>query len=526
MNTFRNPIIPGCYADPSICRVGDDYYLVTSSFEYFPGVPIFHSKDLVNWQQLGHVLDRPSQLDLDGTPCSKGIYAATIRYNNGIFYMITTFVESAAGARKNFYVTAADPAGPWSDPNWLPDAPGIDSSLFFDDDGKCYVTANRQPPAGQQYPKHMEIWLQELDLQTRRLVGPKYSLWDGALKQVHAQEGPHLYKIDGYYYLLIAEGGTGHTHSVTIARSKEITGPYESCKMNPILTHRHLGRNHPIVNVGHADFVQTQDGEWWLVCLASRPYGGYYRNLGRETFLVPFVWEDGWPVVNPGKGIVEMELPRPSLPEHRWPTLPACDHFDSPKLSLQWNFIRTPRGDFWSLSERPGYLRLKLKPETVMESANPSFVGRRQQHPNFAVRTALEFEPRSKREAAGLVLLQNNDFQYRMEYTRGESCNVVRLIQRRAGADALLAERSVPPKGQGKKLYLKVEAVGQSYSFYFGTEAEAWHTLLENADGTVLSVDVAGGFTGAYIGMYASGNGEPSDNYADFDWFEYWGESQ
>ncbi|CAM3382046.1 glycoside hydrolase family 43 protein [Marinicrinis lubricantis] len=522
MAQFRNPIIPGFYPDPSICRAGDDYYLVTSSFEYFPGVPIFHSKDLVHWRQIGHVLDRPEQLNLDGTPCSKGIYAATIRYHEGTFYMITTFVESATGARRNFYVTAEDPAGDWSDPIWLPDAPGIDPSLFFDDDGRCYCMANRQPPAGQQYPKHMEIWLQELDVRQGKLVGPKYSLWDGALKQIHAQEGPHLYKIDGMYYLMIAEGGTGHTHSVTIARSAELTGPYENCKQNPILTHRHLGRNVPIVNVGHADMVQTQTGEWWMVCLGSRPYGGYYRNLGRETFLVPFVWENGWPVVNPGRGIVELEMEGPDLPEHHWPSQPSCDHFESERLGDIWSFIRTPRGEFWSLSERPGYLRLRLKPERVTDLANPSFIGRRQQHMDFAVRTVMEFEPQAPHETAGLVLLQNSDYQYRMEVTSALNQPILRLIQRRGGEETIMAEERLEGvQGWQKKLYLKVEAWGQSYSFYYGTEAEAWNPLAERVDGTILSSDVAGGFTGTYIGLFASACGELSSNAADFDWFEY-----
>ena len=515
--TFRNPVIPGFYPDPSICRVGEDYYVVTSSFEYFPGVPIFHSKDLVNWRQIGHVLDRPSQLDLDGTPTSKGIYAATIRYHKGIFYMITTFVVSATGARRNFFLLLEDPAGPWSDPYWLPGAPGIDPSLFFDDDGKAYVMANRQPPEGQQYPKHMEIWLQELDLETKQLVGPKHSLWDGALKQIHAQEGPHLYKINGYYYLLIAEGGTGFTHSVTIARSETITGPYENCKSNPILTHRHLGRSYPVVNVGHADMVETQNGEWWMVCLASRPYGGDYRNLGRETFLVPFIWEKGWPVVNPGKGIVEMEMPRPNLPETRWPSAAANDSFEGSELGMQWNFIRTPRGEYWSLSERPGHLRLKLKPERLSECTNPSFVGRRQQHMCFAARTVMEFVPQSKNETAGLVLLQNQDYQFRLEYALGESGTIMRLIQRKAGEETVLASHAV----DANKLYLKVEAIGQSYHFYYGTAYEQWTALTEHVDGTLLSSDVAGGFIGAYMGLYASSEGEKSANCADFDWFEY-----
>lgn len=520
--TFRNPILPGFYPDPSICRVGEDYYMVTSSFEYYPGVPLFHSKDLVHWEQLGHVLDRPSQLDLDGTPCSKGIYAATIRYHEGVFYMITTFVVSQTGARRNFYVTAEDPAGDWSDPIWLPDVPGIDSSFFFDDDGKAYIMANRVPPAGPQYPKHMELWLQEYDLVNKVMVGDKYSLWDGALKVAHAQEGPHIYKKDGYYYLLIAEGGTGHTHAVTVARSTHITGPYEGCKSNPILTHRHLGQNCDIVNVGHADLVETTNGEWWMVCLGSRPYGGPYRNLGRETFLVPVVWENGWPVVSPGVGRVEMECSRPNLPEFKFADKPACDSFESTKLDDRWNFIRTPRGEFWSLTERSGYLRLRLKPETIAEPVNPSFVGRRQQHKSFSARTVMEFTPRANGEAAGIVLLQNHQFLFRFEYVMEHGETVLRLVERRDGV-----ERTIASQGwNGEKVYLKVEAELQSYRFLYASEPEKWVMLADDVDGTLLSSDVAGGFVGAYIGLYASANGSISSNYADFDWFEYGGTEQ
>ncbi|MDQ0885116.1 xylan 1,4-beta-xylosidase [Paenibacillus sp. V4I9] len=520
METFRNPILAGFYPDPSICRVREDYYMVTSTFEYFPGVPIFHSKDLVHWRQIGHVLDRPSQLNLDGIPASRGIYAPTLRYHEGVFYMITTLTERVPGGRENFFVTATDPAGPWSDPYWLDDAPGIDPSLFFDDDGKVYYTGNRVPPSGQQYLKHMEIWLQELDLETKQLVGPKLSLWDGALKQAHAQEAPHLYKVGGYYYLLIAEGGTGFTHAVTIARSESLTGPYEVCKRNPILTHRHLGKQHGITNVGHADLVRTQTGEWWMVCLASRPYGGYYRNMGRETFLVSVDWEDDWPLVNPGKGIIEWEMPKPNLPEARWPALPACDHFDAPALEHRWNFIRTPRGEFCSLSERPGYLRLRLKSESISEVGNPSFVGRRQQDISYAVRTKLEFAPGTIKERAGLVLLQNHNFQYRLECgLDDESQREVRLVSRIAGEEMVLARRSIDTS----QLYLRVEAIGQSLRFDYAAEAEQWQHLAEDIDGTILSTDTAGGFTGAYIGLFASSNGESGVNHADFDYFEYIG---
>ena len=516
-NLFTNPILSGCYPDPSICRVGDDYYMVTSSFEYFPGVPIFHSKDLVNWRQLGHVLDRPSQLNLDVTPSSKGIYAATIRYRQGVFYMITTFVESALGARRNFYVTAENPAGPWSDPIWLHDAPGIDSSFFFDDDGKAYVMANRKPPGGQQYPKHMEIWLQEIDLEQGALIGERMSLWDGAMKDIHAQEGPHIYKVGGYYYILIAEGGTGHTHAVTAARSQNIAGPYENCKSNPILTHRHLGRSASIVNVGHADLVETQTGEWWMVCLGSRPYGGYYRNLGRETFLVRVEWEDGWPVVNPGKGIVELESNRPNLPEHRFPLRQQVDGFDEETLDHCWNLLRSPRGDFWSLKDRPGWLRLRLKPEKLSEFRNPSFLGRRQQHMSFAVNTVMEFTPESDGEAAGIALYMSHEYHYRFEYAMDLSQTQIRLVACKGGEEQTIQSHPV----HANRLHLRIGAEGQHLRFDYRDGARGWQTLADGVDGTILSPDVASGFLGAYIGLFATSNGKVSENAADFDWFEY-----
>ena len=379
---YRNPILPGFYPDPSICRVGDDYYMVTSTFEYFPGLPLFHSRDLVNWRQIGHVLDRPSQLNLDGIRPSGGLYAPTIRHHEATFYVVNTLVDGGR-ERGNFVVTASDPAGPWSEPYWLEGAAGIDPSLLFDDDGRVWYTGNRTPPV-EEFPQHREIWLQELDLEAMQLTGEIYSLWSGALRGATWAEAPHLYKIDGMYYLMVAEGGTGYNHAVTIARSETLTGPYEGNPRNPILTHRHLGRDYPISNVGHADIVETQNGEWWMVMLASRPYGGLYRNLGRETFMAPMRWEDGWPIVSPGLGRVEFLYPAPDLPEQRWPTPPARDSFEADTLDLRWNFLRTPREAFWSLSERPGYLRLHLRPQMISKWENPSFVGRRQQHSSFA----------------------------------------------------------------------------------------------------------------------------------------------
>jgi len=517
LSTFHNPIIPGFYPDPSVVRVDEDYYLVTSSFEFFPGVPIFHSRDLVNWRQIGHVLDRPSQLNLDGIEPSRGIWAPTIRYHQGIFYMITTFVDNDK-KQHNFYVTTKNPAGDWSDPVFLDDAPGIDPSLLFDNDGKVYYTGNRIPPEGQTHAKNMDIWLQELDVDKGQLVGPKYSIWQGALKVAHAQEAPHLYRIGDWYYIMIAEGGTGVTHAVTIARSKNVIGPYEGYKGNPILTHRHLGRDYPIVNVGHGDLVETQHGEWWMVCLASRPYGGYYRNLGRETFLTPVKWEKEWPVVNPGKGVVEAEGQAPSLPACPWPNDPIRDDFDGEQLGDVWNTLRTPREAFYSLTDRPGYLRLRLRPATLEEVAQPSFIGRRLQHFSFRASTQLAFKPQQTGEVAGIVLLQNQNYHYRFEYGQYGDATEIRLLKRKNGVTRILASQAYI----GGQVQLQVQADEQDYRFSFrADDTSEWVTLMEQADGRILSTDVAGGFTGAYMGMYVSSQGMTSDNYADFAWFEY-----
>lgn len=512
--TFRNPILQGCYPDPSICRAGEDYYLVTSTFEYFPGLPIFHSRDLVHWRQIGHVLDRASQLPLQGVRSSGGLYAPTIRYSNGVFYVINTLVDGKTKSG-NFIVTATDPAGPWSEPFWLDNADGIDPSLFFEEDGKCWYVGTRLKEEGY-YRGHTEIYLQELDLERRQLVGQAIFLWDGAVKGVVWAESPHIYKTNGYYYLLIAEGGTAHDHAVTIARSKSITGPYVPNPRNPILTHRHLGLEYPIVGTGHADLVETQNGEWWMVCLAMRPYGGYYYNLGRETFLTPVRWEEDWPIVNPGIGKVEIETPAPNLPEHTWDELPVRDDFDQPSLALHWNSLRTPASDFSTLTERPGYLRLRLRPERLSEETNPSFIGRRQQHMNFHAETALEFTPENDNEFAGLMLTQNHNFHYLFVVTQSTQ-PVVRLLRRAHSSEEILAERPIT----AGTTYLKVEAHEQSYNFYVAESPSKWCALAEDVDGRILSTPVAGGFVGAYIAMVASSNGQPSTNYADFDWFEY-----
>ena len=551
---IQNPILPGFYPDPSICRVEDDFYLVTSSFSYYPGVPIFHSKDLVHWEQLGHVLDRPSQLPCSYEMISGGIFAPTIRYHEGVFYMITTNMSMGC---KNFVVTATDPKGPWSEMHIIEGADGIDPSLFFDEDGKAYYTGTTR--VNESDGNYQAIWCSEIDVKEMKLVGERRILWRGAMFNSYAPEGPHLYKKDGWYYLLIAEGGTEHMHAVTIARSKEIMGTYEGYQGNPILTHRHLGKMYPICNVGHADLVELKDGSWYMVMLASRLMDGYHKILGRETFLVPVTWEDGWPIVSPGTGKVEASYPHPkSLPEHCFQeeALPFQTNtdFEEEELGLEWNMLGAPKGQFYSLED--SCLKLKvLKNELVPWeldglSANVferipmfhggngdvSFLGRRQQHLSFKAKTLMYFKPK-KDEAAGMVIIQNDANQLRLEIRRTEDDKIEATCIRtqtfiREGkqyfeettvGSSLLNESSAFHSDDQKEMafHLKVTGNGVYYSFYVSLDGETDHTIAENVDGSFMGSETCGGFVGAYIGLYAFCDKEDRDAYAAFDYFTY-----
>ena len=515
--TNTNPILPGFYPDPSICRVGEDYYLVTSTFAYFPGVPIFHSRDLIHWNQIGNILNRKSQLPLDGTETSEGIFAPTLRYHDGTFYMITTNV-SANNPLGNFIVTATDPAGPWSEPYPL-GSEGIDPSLFFDDDGKCYYCGTRDRREGARYFGDNEIYIQELDLSSMKLVGKSYAAWHGALRNVEWPEGPHIYKKDGWYYLMISEAGTGHNHAVSVARSKSLTEPFEGHRGNPILTHRHLGHSYPIVNVGHPDIVETQNGEWWMVCLASRTAGGYYRNLGRETYLVPMVWEDGWPVVNPGKGIVEDTVMSPELPVGGVDNVPAKEDFDCPDLPMNFMFIRNPKEQNYSLSERPGYLRLKLDPDTISSRGNPSYVCRRQLAFDFTAKTAVSFEPQAENEQAGLVIYQSQSYNYQFLVGKKKNKTALFLVRTYKDEEEVIAQALLD--NFYSEIILRITQKEQELIFSFSTDDRMFRTLADHVDARMLSTDVAGGFVGTTIGIYATSNGKESDTAADFDYMTY-----
>ncbi len=515
---ITNPILKGFYPDPSICRVKDDYYIVNSSFEYFPGIPIFHSKDLANWEQIGYVLNRPEQLNLDSVRVSGGVYAPTIRYHNDTFYVINTLIGMPKGG--NYYVYATNPAGPWSNPVWIKDAPGIDPSLFFDNDGKAYYTGNGRPVDNTPDSKRRHIWVQELDLKTQKLVGEKsIILVGGAMVNAANAESPHIYKKGGFYYLMIAEGGTGDNHAVTVFRSKNITGPYEANRKNPILTHRNLGRNFPIACTGHADLFETQKGKWWMVLLAVRPYGGFHYNLGRETFIAPVIWEDGWPVVCPNEGRVLFKYPQTELGFSPFKATPEKDDFNADTLSYDWNFLRTPRKSFWSLTERKGFLRMHLLPEVITDLVSPAFIGRRQQDTSFSASLNMTFVPKNDSESAGMVLFMNKDFHFRFEKLLISGIGYIKVTRRLDGIDSILAS----VKYTGNTVVLGVFAKGQDYGFKISSDNVNWKLIADKVDGRTLSRTNSGGFTGAFIGLYATSKKQQSNNYVDFDWFSYKG---
>jgi xylan 1,4-beta-xylosidase len=500
---YENPIIPGFYPDPSICRVGEDYYLVTSSFCYFPGVPIFHSTDLVNWKQIGHCLSKASQLPLGNTWRSCGIYAPTIRYHDGLFYMVTTNVSYGG----NFYVYTDNPAGEWSEPVWV-DQGGIDPSLFFDEDGKVYFTSTTV--YGTTAPG---ICMSEIDIKSgKRFTEAKY-IWAG--NGGRHPEAPHLYKINNYYYLMIAEGGTEYGHMVTIARSKSPWGPFEAYSNNPILTHRNKAFSQ-IQGTGHADIVKDANGNWWMVFLAFRTANGEYHHLGRETFLAPVEWnEEGWPVVN-GNGTVELTMESDKINAEQTLIDDFEDDFEDSTLNYQWNFLRNPYENMYSLTEKKGYLRLYGSEINLNDMDSPAFIGKRQQHFNCTIETLLNFKPEKENEEAGLAVIMDEEHHYEIAII-GDGSNRKIIVRRTIGKlSAIIADKAI---GDGS-VKLEISADIGSYHFKY---AIGENVAEEIADGETkyLSSEVAGGFIGVYIGPYATGNGSRNSTPADFDYLKY-----
>ena len=509
---FKNPVLPGFHADPSVCRAGEDFYLVNSTFQYFPGVPVFHSKDLVNWEQVGNCLTRPSQVDLKGTDGNSGIYAPTIRYHNGRFYMVTTVFPS----RRHFYVWTDNPAGEWSDPIVIDFAIGsCDPTLFFDN-GKCYFLW-----------KEGDIKICEIDVETGKQLGEIHHLGSGLGGRY--PEGPHIYKKDGYYYLMLAEGGTEHGHHVNIFRSRNLFGPYEPNSANPILSHFNMKmQNSNIQGLGHADLVEAPDSTWWMICLGYRTSGYLQHVMGRETMLAPVCWEQGrWPVVNQD-GTLQIEMKCETLPLVPLAQEPVKEEFDYIKrdapadsyhsmgLPLGWMSLCNPDYTKYSLKERKGYLRLHPSTTDLSETASPTFIARRQTELKFSATALFDLSHLTEGMQVGITAYAAPLNHYDVVAEKKEGKTFIRSNVRLGQTQHCEREFELT----GNRVYLRITSDQDFYYMMASSDGKDF-TLLAKMEYRFLSTETIGGFTGVMLGLFAQCRQEPCKGYVDIDWFEF-----
>lgn len=534
--TIKNPILPGFNPDPSIIRVGDDYYIATSTFEWYPGVQIHHSRDLVNWRLLTRPLRRASQLNMLGDPDSCGVWAPCLSYADGLFWLIYTDVKrfgrtSVAGASgasmrdfHNYLVTSPQIDGDWSDPVYL-NSSGFDPSLFHDDDGRKYLVNmlwDHRPGAN----RFAGIILQEYSVKEHKLIGERINIFKGT--SLGLTEAPHLYKHNGSYYLITAEGGTNFNHAVTFARSRNLTGPYELHPDSYILSARQRP-DAELHRTGHADLVETQDGETYMAYLCGRPLRNRGRcTLGRETAIQKMVWsDDGWLRTLDGHGIPTLETPAPRLPEHSFPPVPFREDFYGPELPIDFQWLRTPYPEeLFSLTARPGYLRLFGR-ETIGSLFRQSLVARRQQAHCFSASTVLDFEPDHFQQLAGLVCYYNSTKFHYLHISHDESIGK-HLRVMTSTPDSTLNEVFTPPISipAGNSVNLRVEVDYERMHFAYKVEGidSGWRWLPQQFDASILSDEATipgfPNFTGSFVGMACqdlSGTLKP----ADFDFFDY-----
>jgi alpha-N-arabinofuranosidase len=506
---FFNPVLAGYYPDPSICRKGDTYYLVNSSFGFFPGVPIFMSKDLVNWKQIGHVLDRDSQVSLHNLGVSEGVFAPDISYNenNETFYMITMNM----GKYDVFFVKTRDPSKGWSEPVSLK-AGGMDPSFFFDSDGKAYIVYCTRPEDGQKYPGEMAIHIQEFSLADDSIIGERHELIRGGThldSEPQWIEGAHLYRVGDYYYLMCAEGGTQSYHSEVVFRNRTLTGTWEEYEGNPILTQRDLrdaDRKDIVTSVGHADLIQMPKGDWWAVFLGCRPYEDDFYNTGRDTYLLPVKWENGWPVIlDAGKAIPTVVNRKNVQPAETTLTgnFAYTDRFEGNTLDMQWIFLRNPATDFFRL-DGDG-IAIKTLPVNIRQKESPAAIFRRQQHASFSAETELTFTPQSKKDLAGVVLFQNEDFNFVFGKTLINGKPAITL-SRAEKTPVIVGSVILTDNEAQQPLKLKIAGNGRYYSFYYAVNGEQWNPVTQGVDAVNLSTARAGGFIGTVIGLYTTSN--------------------
>ncbi|MEW4449450.1 glycoside hydrolase family 43 protein [Qipengyuania sp. JC766] len=503
-DAFRNPVLPGFHPDPSIVKVGDDFYAVTSTFSWFPGLPIFHSTDLVNWKLVGHAIDRPDQIDLSGLGTNRGLFAPAITHHDGKFWIVNTCIECG----DNFVLTADRPEGPWSDPQWL-EFGGIDPSLYFEGD-RAWIVYNDAPPGEPQYEGHRALWMQEFDQQAMQVLPERTLLVNGGVdlstKPVWA-EGPHIYKVDGWYYLLAAEGGTADQHSQTIYRSRNVDGPYEPGPVNPILTQRDLppGRPDRVEATGHADMVQLDDGNWWGVFLATRPFAGQSTLLGRETFLLPVQWKDGWPIFLECGEPVPPVVPKPDLPPSVGDDFSGWrDDFDAVSLSPEWITLRTPQGTSHIVHDIDGGT-IQLEPGAAPAGSleRPAFIGRRMRHHAAQFTSSFELGSEAEGDYAGLLAFMDEGhfLTAGLERTGKSHSVVVRMRKDEGDAERGEVIHRAPWTGNAIQMRLSFDG-GTAVASWRSNETDGWQSS-PAIDVEPLSSIHAGLFTGLVVGPYA-----------------------
>lgn len=505
---YNNPVHRGFFPDPSVIRVGDDYYMVNSSFQYFPCIPISHSKDLIHWEIIGHAVTNPDYLDLSEIKDSHGIWAPDIFYYNNEFYIVATMrlndnPDSEFAARQQILMKSKKPEGPYSKPVWL-DANAIDPSLFVDDDGRKYMVIAK---AATVY---------ELSDDFTEIIAPPKVVWSGTGER--CSEGPHIMKKDGYYYAIVAEGGTGYGHGINVARSTELFGEYEECPYNPVM--RQTDPEKLIQRAGHGKLVEDTNGDWWAFYLCGRRNGGNYTTLGRETAVDPVTWtDDGWFLINSGNGPSE-EQTAPNLPVLGEPKTEFFDDFNSGDLNLEWEFVRNP--DYANLSigkEREGHLRIWTDDSSLYELSAKNTLVHRESEFCFTAETKLEFEA-EEGCIAGLTCYYSTATYIRFNVTKRHGKKLVELVKNRNRGEELVAESEIP---EGVPVYLKVVTNGQRREFLFSTDRSEYISVGLVEPCTFLCDEGVPEdrkrHTGTMTGVFANNGGTGKRISADFDWF-------
>lgn len=518
---IQNPVLSGFHPDPSILRVGSDYYLATSTFEWFPGVALYHSRDLSNWKSVGHALTRPSQLNLTAVPDSGGIWAPSLSYCDGKFWLIYTVMRTRTGPYKdmmNALVTAPTIEGPWSEPIYL-NSRGFDPSLFHDEDGRKWLVQIQWDHRKDQ-PSFNGIVIQELDPITKKLIGQSTNVF----QKKNLIEGPNIYKHGGYYYLMLAEGGTSWGHSVSMARARQLHGPYEPDPQKVVLTSQGFP-DLPLQKAGHGEIVATLSGEWYLAHLASRPLQtpqGLRCPLGRETCLQKVTWSsDGWLRMANGGIAPDLHIDSPQdTPMHLWPTLSERESFQAPALNSEWQSLRRPITPDWAnLFAHEGWLRLRGA-ESPASLHTQSLIARRVTTTHFHAEVRLRFAPSSFMQMAGLICYYDTKTHLYLRMT----CNdhgqrVLGIVTMEDGKYNELCDIVLESKGD---IRLRVDWEGASLLFSYATETGSWQPAGPSLDASVLSDDFGTGlhFTGAFIGLCVQ-DLEAHAATADFTDFSY-----